>query len=333
MPYCVFPPTQMQVCYKGCADMIVRTKAPQGVLFKGELYIGGGYVTESKMASIIQRYEPVFQLWDQLPSCPLKLFGMASFDEHLVIIGGKEAGTSSNKIYSLSEDRQNWNTYIPPMTFARVSPVVIGYDQFLIVAGGDKGSLDYNMEVYDTVSKRWNSAPPLPTKCFRHTSTVSGHNWFLLSQDDGSIKCADIRSLVRMATGVAVTTTESPPPDIDESAVSVWSTLPNPPTTPSLIATIGGHLLGITQDASLVNVHAFLYDSSTKSWLDNSKSKLPNLCGSSSAVSDDKDSLFLFGGEGGTEQFSNKLYRVSLRNTNKSHFNSVSKPSLTFHLQ
>ncbi len=315
--------------------MSVRTKAPQGVFYKGELYIGGGYVTQSKTATIIHKYEPVFQLWDQLPPCPLKMFGMACFDGRLVIVGGKEVGNlssnSSNKIYALNDDEQDWSMHIPPMTFARVSPVVIGYDRFLIVAGGNQGSLDYNMEVYDTVSKRWCSSPPLPTKCFRHMSAVSGHTWYLLSQDEGSIKVADIRSLIRLSTGVTVSTTDSPPPEMEDSAVSVWGSVPIPSCTPALIASIGGHLLGITQEESVVNVHACLYDSSAKEWL--KSTKLPNLCGSSSAVTDDRGSLFLFGGEGGREQYSNKLYKLSLKTITKTHFSKSTKPSLSFHLQ
>ncbi len=329
-------PSQLQVSYKSCVDMPMRTKAPQGVFFKGELYIGGGYVTESKKAFIIHKYEPIFQLWDQLPSCPLKSFGIASFDRRLVIVGGKEAGNlssaSSNKIYSLDDDGVNWSILIPPMTFARVSPVVIGYDHFLIVAGGNKGSLDYNMEVYDMVSKRWYSAPPLPVKCFRHTSAVSGHKWYLLSQDDGSIKCADIRSLIQASTGIVIAIAESPLLEISDSSVSIWTTLPSSPCRFSLIAIIGGHLLGVAQDASLVNVHSLLYDSNTKSWLDGSKSKLPNLCGSASVVADDRGSLFLFGGEGGTEQYSNKLYKLSLKTISKSHYKNT-KPSLSFNFQ
>lgn len=318
-----------QVHYKGCTDMPLRTKAAQAVFFKGELHVGGGYVTESKMAAVIHKFEPVFQLWDHLPTCPLKQFGMASFENNLVAVGGKEVGNlASNKIYTLDEDGQNWNACIPPMTFARVCPVVIGYEQFLIVAGGKKGSLDYNLEIYDHTSKRWTSAPPLPTKCYPTTSVVSGHSWYLLNQDDGTIKCADIRTLISQATGISLTTDPSPQSENTElkSSTSIWLSLPSPPSRPIQITAIGVYLLAITCESNPVKVRSFLYNKGAESWC--YSNKLPNLCGSSSALPDDKDGLYLFGGEGGSEQYSNKLYKLTLRNVNSSHLST--KPPISF---
>lgn len=310
--------------------MPVRIKGAQGVILAGELYLGGGYVTDSKMSTVVHKFEPVFQLWEQLPASPVKQFGMTLFGKKLVLVGGKEIGssgsTASNKVHTWDNDEQDWKSSIPPMTFARVSPTVISYDRFLIVAGGNKGSLDYNMEIYDSESNRWIGAPPLPTKCSHSTSTVCGHTWFLLNQDNGTIRCSDIRFLVHQATGVLSDDEQSEEKELP-SPTSLWQSLPEAPVKPILITTINGNLLAITREVSPVKVRSFLYNTGSKLW--SYSNKLPNLCGSSSALPDSKGGLYLFGGDGGREQFSNKLYKLTLRTVKDA---SSTKPPITFSL-
>lgn len=323
---------QVKIHSKEYSDIPVRTKAAQGVFLGCQLYVGGGYVEDSKISRVIYKYDPIFELWDPLPSCPVKLFGMSSFNQQLVVVGGREAGrlgpNSSNKLFTWDKDGRSWNSSIPSMTFARTSPVVINYDRFLIVAGGNKGSLDYNTEVYDSHTKRWTSAPPLPVKCFPLTSAVTGQSWFLLNQEEGTIACADIPCLLRLVSGVKDITDDTQLED-GEERTRLWNTLPKPPCEPTQITTVNGRLLAIVNESNPVRVSSYCYDGETRSW--SYSYKLPNLCGHSSTLPDNKDGTYLFGGEGGAKRYSNKLYRLTLR-TSETGYTKNSKPPLTFSL-
>ena len=176
-------------------------KGAQAVFFNDHLYIGGGYTGCSANDSTVFRFHPPSNNWEQLPTCPVKWFGMAVFNQQLVLVGGREIGSrkykSSNRIVSWNEVNQSWAFSLPPMTFARASPIVFGYHGYLVVAGGEKGSLDYCVEVLDPVAKRWVIAPSLPATCSPLTSAVSGDSWYLLH--DNCLLSADIEEIVLQA--------------------------------------------------------------------------------------------------------------------------------------
>ena len=253
----------------------------------------------------------------------MKRFGIGTFNNELILVGGKEVGNLSadctNKIASWNEADQSWNFSLPPMTFARASPVVFSYDRYLIVSGGKKGSLDYNMEIFDSSTKRWVCAPPLPAKCFPHSSTVSGNNWFLSQEDSECVLYADIRLLIQQATGKLIPKTlsdthtsegtrfESPSDD----CANLWQLIPSSPIKPDLITTVCDSVLAISHETNPIKVHTHIYNREAKRWC--YTNKLPNLCSSSSAVSDNQNGVFLCGGKGSIEQYSNKLYRVTLK--------------------
>lgn len=309
---------------------------------ENELYIGGGYVSTSTAGPIVYKYNTVFDFWDPLPPCPLKRFGMTIFNNELVLVGGKEIGNLSaectNKIASWDEANQTWNFSLPPMTFARTSPVVFSYDRYVIVAGGKKGSLDYNMEIFDSGTKRWVNAPPLPAKCFPHSSTVSENTWFLLQEDNNSVLHADIRFLIQQATGKSNNKAlsdipVSKEPVVDSSSddcTNLWQLLPSPPIKPDLITTVCNTVLAVSHETNPIRVHTHIYNRESKCWC--YANKLPNLCSSSSATADSQDVVFLFGGKGSLKQFSNKLYRVTLKTAdNSQRAATILKPALTFH--
>ena len=306
-----------------------------GLYHKDELLIGGGYTGNSRDDAVVHTYDPIFCIWSSLPPAPLKWSALASFGDKIVLIGGKEVGKPranySNKLAVLDTEKREWKFFDPPMHTARMSPVVHAHDGYLIVAGGCKGSLDYNMEIFDSRARRWTVASPLPYKCLRNTSTTIGGVWYLLNEDSGVIHCADMATIIqhhtsgsshRSATGSQNSTMQRPPvpkigvPPLLKVASEELLVIPNhviwrpletqPPTKPFRITTIEGHLLALSLAKAAVSAHAYM----DGSW--QYVGKLPFTASTASVAVDSLGQLFLFGGEGGCGHYSNKLFKASL---------------------
>lgn len=200
-------PLHAQVCSRQpTASVPIRMKGAQTVFFNGHLYLGGGHTGSTTNDSIVLRYHPQSTTWEQLPLSPMKWFGMAVFNQQLVLVGGKEIGCkdykATNKIATWDEHNCCWKLVLPPMTFVRLSPVVYGYKNYLIVAGGEKGSLDYSFEVLDPASKRWMVGPSLPATCSPHTSAIAGRTWYLLQTETDCILSADVQRIIHQTLGL-----------------------------------------------------------------------------------------------------------------------------------
>ena len=314
--------------------MPVAMKNAVGLYHKDELLIGGGYTGSSRDDAIVHTYDSNFNIWSSLPPAPLKWSALASFEGKVLLIGGKEIGNPkvcySNKIAVLDEERKEWTFFNPPMHTARVTPVVHAHDDYLIVAGGSKGSLDYNMEIFDSRIKRWTVASPLPYKCLRNTSTTIGGVWYLLNEDSGQIHCADMETIIyytcssskKSAIGSQNSTTQRPsiskigaPPLLKVTSEDllvipnhvIWRPLETqPPVKPFRITTIEGHLLALSHAKGAVSAHAYM----DGSW--QYIGKLPFTVSTASVAANSLGQLFLFGGEGGSGHYSNKLFKASL---------------------
>ena len=306
-----------------------------GLYHKDELLIGGGYTGSSRDDAVVHTYDPNFCIWSSLPPAPLKWSALASFGDKIVLIGGKEVGKPranyTNKLAVLDKEKREWKFFDPPMHTARMSPVVHVHDGYLIVAGGSKGSLDYNMEIFDLRARRWMVASPLPYKCFKNTSTTIGGVWYLLNEDSGLIHCADMATIIqhhisgssqRSVTGSQNSTMQKPPvPKIGVSPLlkvtseellvvpnhMIWRPLETqPPAKPFRITTVEGHLLALSLAKGAVSAHACM--DGTWQYI----GKLPFTVSTASVAVDSLGQLFLFGGEGGCGHYSNKLFKVSL---------------------
>ncbi len=188
------------------------------VVLNGKVYIGGGYADRDKDRSIIQVYTSESNGWSRLPECPVKLFAMAVVNQQLVLVGGYSrdghdqsailvwdstsqrwatpypnmptARTSPVTRWLYSRDQstillwdgvsQRWTTPYPNMPTARTSPAAVGYQQFLVVAGGHGGSFLTTVEILNSSTKRWSTASSLPIWCIWLTPAVAGDILYLL---------------------------------------------------------------------------------------------------------------------------------------------------------
>lgn len=300
-----------------------------GIFHNNQLLVGGGYTGKSKDDVLLHTYDLNFNFWSSLPPAPLKWSALTSHDNQVMLVGGKEAGKPgvgyTNRVAVFDEESKAWVFFNPPMQVARLSPVVLSYNGYLIVAGGSKGSLDYNVEIYDPATKQWTTTIPLPQKCFRHTSTTIDRVWYLLNSDSGLIYCVDILFFIQHHCGYnqqkLVDGVEDSLPDalpltstnerihqkISKEQNEVWKLIEaQPHSKPFCITSIEGHLLALSHAKGAVLASAY----TERSW--ERVGKLPFTAATASMAVDLLGQLYLFGGEGACGKYSSKSFKISL---------------------
>ena len=300
-----------------------------GIFHNNQLLVGGGFTGRSKDDVLLYTYDSNFDSWSSLPPAPLKWSAVTSLDDQVMLVGGKEAGKPgvgyTNRVAVLNEESNAWEFFSPPMQVARLSPVMLTYNGYLIVAGGSKGSLDYNVEIYDPATKQWTTTIPLPQKCFRHTSTTINGVWYLLNSESGLIYYVDILFFIQQHYGhdqqKLIDDVEDSLPDtlpthstneqihqkISKEQNQAWKLIEaQPHSKPFCITSIEGHLLALSHAKGTVLASAYM----DGSW--ECVGKLPFPAATASTAVDLLGQLYLFGGEGACGKYSSKSFKVSL---------------------
>ena len=320
--------------WRARADMPVRMKGLQAVLLNGRVLVGGGYTGNMHTEMTVYDYDPIFDMWAELPKAPTRWFGIAEFKGQLVLVGGKEAEgrgmKMTNRIAAYDDRKKEWLQPYPPMSAARSQPFVFSHAHLLAVAGGRKGILDFHVEILNGHSRQWSQATPLPAPCSPSTSLVHNGRWYLLG-GRAHIHHASLEDYltdhlraegggeggggVGEGTGLATASTiESR--DIrqgDRGHTPFWDELDPPPFTAARILSVGRHVTAFPSPtegagAGSTQVHQFL--GSQEGWVH--VGKLPSVCGSASPVRLSRGELLLFGGDVDGLHYSNKAYRVTV---------------------
>ncbi len=161
--------------------MLFGTSGACAVVLNGKVYIGGGGAGTGEDHFTIQVYTPESDGWSRLPECPVKWFAIAIVLQQLVLVGGySRDNRDQSTILVWDSTSQCWATPYPNMPTARTSPAAVGYQQFLVVAGGYDGSYLTTVEVLNSSTKRWSTASSLPVACNWLTPAVVGDTLYLL---------------------------------------------------------------------------------------------------------------------------------------------------------
>lgn len=303
------------------ADIPSSMKNSQGVYHNSKLYVGGGFTGSTKADAIVFVYAPSVDMWKLLPNSPLKWFGMAILQSKLTLVGGKEMISTkseyTNKLVAWNSEDQLWTSPFPPMQIARASPVVFGHRQWLVVAGGKRGSLDYSVEILDLDTKQWHIVSPLPIKCFTHASVVCVNTWYLLRESDGTVFKTDVRKLLKHSLQHAHQLhngdTENGQNNDLESNDSNWTKLAKPPVKPIRISVLHGCVVVLSYSVNgegHIAVHAYFPE--TRSW--SHVGNLPGICANASCVVTTANGpLFIVGGDSTDMHYSNKIFKATLR--------------------
>jgi N-acetylneuraminic acid mutarotase len=307
-----------------------------GVFYNDQLHIGGGCTGNPKADAMVYAYSPNVDMWKVLPPCPLKWFAMATWNQQLVVIGGKELTnahkttvkeltnahktTMTNKVASW--EKGEWGFSLPPMLIARVSPTVVSYGGYLAVAGGRRGYMGYSVEVLDHTTMQWGQLPAVPINTFPHTSAVCGSKFYLMHQKSGKILYADIPTLVTQKRAQDAINESNSLEDLNESDIRdgkippIWQNIPKPPVSPLRIASVGGYLAVFSHGSSGEgNMVIHTYFPETSSWYQ--VGKFPEVMSNISCFTSPEKKLYIAGGNTINSQYSQKMFQATMISSSK----------------
>ena len=223
----------------------------QPVALNGKLYVKG----RSGRTLTVLEYTPDDDKWTALPPPPVDSFTIATLRGQLLIVGGTDKSTNkaTNTILTFNEHSQQWIQSHPAMPTALTFPVVIVYQDHLIVGGGynseDNRIPDVN--ILDTASNKWKTAQPLPSIDDYYTVLIED-TLYLVGQSTRTVLRAHVPTLISGAKS------------------GVWETLPNAPYCCSSPVTIGNTLLTVGgSDKPLfgkLTASIHMYNPTTNQW-------------------------------------------------------------------
>jgi len=148
----------------------------QAVIIQQNLYVGGGHTKIKEEERIVQIYNPVENVWNQLPECPTQLFSLCSDRESLFISCG------IGNIFSMTKDGI-WQETLPPTSeeCMRSLSAFLHYQNYYVIACGldkEKKAMK-SVEICNTATFKWHTAQPLPVAGHSMCSVVCGDTWYL----------------------------------------------------------------------------------------------------------------------------------------------------------
>ena len=160
----------------------------QPVALNGKLYIRG-YI---RVSETVLEYTPGHDKWTELPPPSVNGLTIATLRGQLLVVGGvdKFTGKKTNTILMFTEHSRKWIHYHPTIPTALTYPAVIGYQDYLIVAGGrncDDNRIP-DVSILDTTSNKWKIAQSLPS---------TSHYCTVLIEDTIYLEGVDIRTVLR----------------------------------------------------------------------------------------------------------------------------------------
>lgn len=293
-------------------------KNPQGVVISNTLYVGGGFTTSASKDAEVFVYQDSTDSWTSLPHFEkrLKTSALTCIGNKLVLLGGKEDMPSSdkgwgfatsNRVMVWDTEKNIWETPLPSMISPRVSPVVVSHNNYLIVAGGSPGNLDYRAELIDTSAStpRWVYSSNLPLVCNQKTSTVVSNTWYLLDTDKGDIYHMDMDTYISQSLNT--------PPGVESDHALKWSKLSHKPSEdviPFRISTFGLQLVVFVREHGKTVMYLLEED---ETWSVVIGQYLPITIDSALVMSrDSADALLVLGGES-SAGYSSKAYEVTIK--------------------
>ena len=236
-------------------DALFGAVSAQAVVIQQNVCIGGGHAKTKEEERIVQEYNPVEDVWSQLPECPTQLFSLCSDGDNLLI----GCGIKNRLILSMTKNRTWQHETLPPIPQGRMRSLstFVHYNNcYAIACGFDIKRIPMkSVEICDTATSTWHTAQPLPVAGHSMCSVVCGDTWYLSGVWEDMVPHiykVSIPSLIESATKGEVNTK------------SLWEEVPKPPSDRfhllkfrNALTTVGGK--NYNQD-----IHQ--YDEVTRAW-------------------------------------------------------------------
>ena len=229
------------------------------------------YVMENKK---IFAYNGSTLAWSQLPDSISEDGALATVNDLLTLIGGRNHSNLTNQLFSLSTKGTvgaKWTEEFPPMPTKRFGACALCTNKALIVAGG-KGDRDYitTTEVLNTTTLQWSTAVDLPQPAFGgvlvEISSESDHLYVMGGYEKygcpiESVYTCSLNTLLQSCS-------PHPASSSDLSPSRVWRRVADIPAIDSAYVSLHDHLLAIggkdSDNKPITAIHE--YNPSTNSW-------------------------------------------------------------------
>lgn len=303
-----------------CSPLPHPRKHLQAIEVKGQVYIGSGYGSTKEVEYKVHCYDPANDQWKESSNSLTCWFAMASFDEKVLLIGGRE----KNKRFSqrvqvlMLNGKFEDSAHVPEMPTARAGCVAASLPFNMVVAGGFTGDRDRvkTVEVFDRRSKMWYQAPCLPRPCAELKAAVAhGNQWYLLGGSN-QYKQVFTTSLQQLERSVHCTFSNASENGEDSSdPVGGWKTVAELPYDFSFASIFGGGLVAMggekekflgTQYFSRI----YVYNHSKNEWL--YIADLPSGRSKCTALALPSGELLVIGGRSEAGKELDSMYRCKL---------------------
>ncbi len=281
------------------------------LVLRGKLYVGGVSIARlDDNDFFVQVYDPEKDEWSRMPRSPMRLFAMAIVNQQLVLVGGASrgvlgfiGGSTWSTILAWEPASQAWTTPYPNMPTSRHSSAAVGYQQFLVVAGGYQMlSFLSAVEILNTATKQWHTAAKLPMACSTLTPAVVGDTLYLLGGCVGVTSPNEKMLSISLSALISDDTSQPARPHSDWEVTGsrlTWSTAVS--LHGSLLA-VGGKDVGTGCKSSAIH----LYNPKTKGWT--KIGDLPTALSQCSCAVLSSGELAVLGGSDEQDSSTNKAY-------------------------
>ena len=244
----------------------------QSVVVQGRVYVGGGYTPKFTDNYVIMEYTTLSGEWTTLKLYKTRWFAMATINNQLVLVGGKEQGKASRELGVWEADRKEWTHPYPEMPTGRWRCSAVVHNEWLVVVGGVTPVQQYtsSVEVLNVSTNQWHSGPPSPLPLTNMKTATMEDSFYFMGGCARGFHIDHVYSLPiqTLITYVTTSTKEEP---------GTWKVIPGLKLNRSTPLTIGGFLFamgGIDKDRKMVStIHRYQPD--TEEWVKAGDLKLP----------------------------------------------------------
>lgn len=287
---------------------------PQVVAIGSTVYVGGG-LSKTSMLSIFA-YNTSDCTWRTLPTSGVILFGMCSFQGHLITVGGGCEDGITGRVYTLDKGgEETWSETLPSMSSERFSlSVFSSTDSFIVACGGgiwevgkDSPTPCTTVEVYSSESRAWFPARDLPRPCAAMSGTLIENTCYLL----GDVDPEERASPILYADIADFPSSSDNRRDSSKSIPTLkWHHLPPPPVSNTSIVATKSYLLAIGgyDDGGTTHKVVYIYLKEQKQWYKLSRGDLPLAMESCGSTVLESGEVMVVGGEDRNGMFTESAF-------------------------
>ena len=237
-----------------------KVREKEKVPFKGGIYVAVSITDRTffsfHVSDVMYEYSSTTGRWLKLPPCGFVGCALANVKGNLVTVGGynSQRDEAISDCFSFDDDLRRWILCYPPMSTARLYPVVATTADYLTVVGGRVNKREtQDVEVMNVNTHQWSAVASLPML------QVSGFERIAITS--AAVCGATVYVVVGLANQVCLhycsldALLKSTPEQTE-----VWGTVDGPHCSKVSLVTVNNHLLCLGKVAECNVIAVFIYE-------------------------------------------------------------------------